>query len=88
MVMDVTDNIQLEDFARTPHAPDALAQGIQQENDRAGGWSLRDALAQGIQQENDSLRVGRSLPHGYGNRADMYLAGQSCDLIPWARPIW
>ena len=43
------------------------------ENDRAGGWSLR---------------VGRSLPHGYGNRADMYLAGQSCDLIPWARPIW
>ena len=73
MVMDVTDNIQLEDFARIPHAPDALAQGIQQENDRAGGWSLR---------------VGRSLPHGYGNRADMYLAGQSCDLIPWARPIW
>ena len=36
MVVDIAGNIELKDFALIPHAPDALAQGILQENDRAG----------------------------------------------------
>ena len=68
MVVNISGNIELQDFALIPHAPNALAQGIQQKDDRAGGWDLR---------------VGRRLSHGYGNRPDMYFAGQPFDLVPF-----